>query len=86
MNIGQVVIIGLLVVLVILALRPATRPIKKVTFEDGYNPDWGLHTSYPVTWNFDWGGGPGYDRHRIMHSRGPYNMRGEEITGVESEF
>ena len=25
-----------------------------------------LYNTWPVTWNQDWGGGFGYDRHRIM--------------------
>lgn len=28
---------------------------------------------WPATWNFDWGGGPGMDRHEIMAENGPYN-------------
>ena len=76
MNIVHIVIIVLLLVLVFLALRPQM-PSKKVTFMDeGYDPDWGLQWRWPVTWNFDWGGGPGYDRHQILTERGPYNPGG----------
>ena len=76
MNIIQVLIVGLLLVLVFLALRPR-RPAKRVTFLDESEPNyWGLRTDYPVTWNFDWGGGPGYDRHEILTRRGPYNPGG----------
>ena len=30
----------------------------------------------PPTWNFDWQGGPGFDRFKILHERGPYNPKG----------
>ena len=35
-------------------------------------------TDIPVTWNFDWGGGPGYDRHILLTKRGPYNPGGDD--------
>ena len=30
----------------------------------------------PPTWNLDWQGGPGFDRFKILHERGPYNPNG----------
>jgi len=76
MNIINVLVIGLLMVLVFLALRP-TPQVKEVTFIEEREPNyWGLRTGWPVTWNFDWGGGPGYDRHEIVTHRGPYNPGG----------
>ena len=75
MNIIQVLIVGLLLVLVFLALRPGRPQVKKVFIESEPNY-WGLRTGWPVTWNFDWGGGPGYDRHEILTRRGPYNPGG----------
>jgi len=37
-------------------------------------------TWWPVTWTYDWGGGHGYDRHRIMregrdYREGPHPVR-----------
>lgn len=75
MNIINVLVIGLLLVLVFLALRPR-RPMKRVKFVESEPDYWGLRTGWPVTWNFDWGGGPGYDRHEILTRRGPYNPGG----------
>jgi hypothetical protein len=30
----------------------------------------------PATWNLDWQGGPGFDRFKILHEKGPYNPHG----------
>jgi len=30
----------------------------------------------PSTWNLDWQGGPGFDRFKILHEKGPYNPHG----------
>jgi len=75
MNIVNLLVVGLLLVLVFLALRPAPQ-VKRVTFVESEPDYWGLRTGWPVTWNFDWGGGPGYDRHEILTRRGPYNPGG----------
>jgi hypothetical protein len=73
MNIINVLVIVLLLVLIFLAVRP--RP--QITVIEEREPNyWGLRKGYPVTWNFDWGGGPGYDRHEILTRRGPYNPGG----------
>jgi len=72
MNIIQIVVVVFVLVLIFLAFQPMTY-MKKV-FDP--NDDWGLQTGWPVTWNLDWGGGPGYDRHEILTSRGPYNPGG----------
>ena len=75
MNFATILILVILAALLFVALRPV-QMVKKVTFEDDDANGWGLRTGWPVTWNFDWGGGPGYDRHEIMTSQGPYNMGG----------
>ena len=75
MKFEHVLVLVLIAALLFLALRPA-QTVKKVTFEDQDASLWGLRTGWPVTWNFDWGGGPGRDRHEIMTRRGPYNMGG----------
>jgi hypothetical protein len=74
MNIVTIVILGLLFLLVLMAFR-SSQPRRQVTFEQDYQ-DWGLNWDWPVTWNFDWGGGPGYDRNVILHEKGPYNPGG----------
>jgi hypothetical protein len=72
MKIIQILVIIVVLVLVFLAFRPMAQ-VKKVS---DTNDDLDLQTGWPVTWNFDWGGGPGYDRHEILTSRGPYNPGG----------
>ena len=77
MKFEHVLVLVLVVALLFMALRPRpVQVVKKVTFEGVDANGWGLGMGWPVTWNFDWGGGPGYDRHEILTRRGPYNMGG----------
>ena len=71
----NILVLVLVAALLFMALRPV-QTVKKVTFEGVDANGWGLGMGWPVTWNFDWGGGPGYDRHEILTRRGPYNMGG----------
>ena len=75
MNFANILILVLLAALLFMALRPV-QTVKQVTFEGVDANGWGLRSGWPVTWNFDWGGGPGRDRHEILTRRGPYNMGG----------
>ena len=77
MKFEHVLVLVLVVALLFMALRPRpVQVVKKVTFEGVDANGWGLGMGWPVTWNFDWGGGPGRDRHEILTRRGPYNMGG----------
>ena len=77
MKFEHVLVFVLVAALLFMTLRPRpVQVVKKVTFEGENANGWGLGMGWPVTWNFDWGGGPGYDRHEILTRRGPYNMGG----------
>ncbi len=64
MNLSYVVLALILVISLYLAFKP-TYSYSKNLYE-GEN--------IPVTWNYDWQGGPGYDRFVIMNEEGPYNQ------------
>lgn len=60
-------IVVILVCVTVLALAYIfTRP-KRVLYDGVFDRSW------PVTWTYDWSGGPGYDRREIMRQRGPYH-------------
>ena len=69
MNLTTILLLALLVIVVYIAVRPKDVVVKRI-YRSGYD------YAIPPTWNYDWTGGPGRDRHRIMHERGPYNSRG----------
>ena len=62
MKLEHVVILVLALVMVFVTLRPQIQTVLVELSE----------RDVPVTWNYDWDGGPGRDRHRIMHEEGPY--------------
>ena len=72
MKFEHILIVILLIVLLFLALKPPTKPVTFVEGDDARLLGWG----WPVTWNLDWDGGPGRDRHEILTRRGPYNAGG----------
>lgn len=57
----------LLLCLTVIALVFLLKQPRRLRY-DGVSDYW-----WPVTWTYDWGGGPAYDRHVIMRERGPYN-------------
>jgi hypothetical protein len=72
MILTTVLLLAILLIAVYIALRPKDVVVEReaVFYGNGYD------YSVPPTWNYDWSGGPGRDRHRIMRERGPYNSRG----------
>jgi hypothetical protein len=69
MKIGYIVIIILIAIILYLMFKPT--PVQAPLPERVIYVD-----NIPPTWNYDWHGGPGEDRHRILTERGPYNPRG----------
>ena len=69
MKFEQVIMLVILAFVLYLAFRPNPSRRLPLVITD---------RDIPVTWNLDWAGGPGYDRHRILTKRGPYNPGGEE--------
>jgi hypothetical protein len=73
MKFEYIVLLVLVALMAYVTLRPTEVIVvdqDPVLYGDRYN------YRIPPTWNYDWRGGPGRDRHRIMHERGPYNTRG----------
>jgi len=63
----KTIVVILICVTVLLIAYLYTRP--RTIYEVGvFEPSW------PVTWTYDWSGGHGRDRHRILRERGPYHM------------
>jgi hypothetical protein len=65
MNTLTVLLLCLTVIALVYLLKQPRRRLRY----DGRSDYW-----WPANWNFDWGGGPAYDRHRIMRERGPYHQ------------
>ena len=72
MKIRHVIIVILLLAVIYLIFRKkpsSTLPPPSLVITNGTG-------TIPPTWNFDWQGGPGKDRHDIMAEKGPYNPEG----------
>jgi hypothetical protein len=60
-----IILIAVIIGLVFMLIQQSRPP---VLYGNKYVNRW------PATWNFDWRGGGGYDRSRIMYKRGPYHQ------------
>lgn len=73
MKIGSVIVFVLLIIILFLTFRKSSCTNDNiVTATVSQSGTFNI----PPTWNFDWQGGPGKDRHDIMAEQGPYNPGG----------
>jgi hypothetical protein len=71
MKIGVMILLALVIIMAMCFVLSRFDASNFITNENKMsNPE------VPPTWNLDWQGGPGFDRFKILHEKGPYNPHG----------